>query len=136
MPKLALCLRRSGMASDEFLTCIRQCYVDSVVMAARRQLKSGKYGKYSISLKRLLEEIRDARNDLSNDSTRDLKKLEKAGKKIEGYADRIVAHTDKRRSVSATLQDLDRCIDVISELYRKYHSRICGADDVTASFYE
>jgi hypothetical protein len=52
----------------------------------------------------------------------DLAALLGAGKDIEGYVDRVVAHRDRRPPrVIPTLTDMDKALDVSFELASKYH---------------
>ena len=52
----------------------------------------------------------------------DLRRLRAAGRKLEEYADRRVAHRDKREVKSPPLfRDGDAFIDLLDKLYVKYH---------------
>lgn len=52
----------------------------------------------------------------------DLSLLQKTAGKIEGFADKKIAHRDKRPpKVIPTFNDVDDCIDVLDKLYCKYY---------------
>ena len=50
----------------------------------------------------------------------DLKELKAHGDKIEEYANRRVAHRDKRQSRIPTFGEVDACIDCLKKLTSKY----------------
>jgi len=48
--------------------------------------------------------------------------LKKTAQKIEDFADKKIAHRDKRQlKTILTFKDVDDCIDVLAKLYMKYH---------------
>jgi hypothetical protein len=52
----------------------------------------------------------------------DLAQIKEVGRRCEDFADRRVAHRDKRNpKVLPTFDDLDTCIDILDKLYVKYH---------------
>ena len=66
---------------------------------------------------------------ISTDSIqKDIELLANAGKKVEEYADRRIAHFDKRKPTSIPrFSELDKAIDILDALYVKYHL-ICHAE--------
>lgn len=62
----------------------------------------------------------------------DLDRLKEVSETIEGFADRRIAHIDKRAPVSIpTFKELDECIDEIERLACKYRSVICAVSSDT-----
>ena len=52
----------------------------------------------------------------------DLRELSRTASKVEDFADRFIAHHDKRRSKELpTFNEVDACLDVLDKLYVKYH---------------
>ena len=52
----------------------------------------------------------------------DIVKLKQIVKKCEDFADKVVAHSDKRKpKILPTFNELDNCIKFLDELYVKYH---------------
>jgi hypothetical protein len=107
-------------------------YIAYSVMGVRRQIK---HQKGSISFAGLLQEIvetpcvlsreRFARADAKNVDTyivqQDLHKLKKLGHEVENFADKRIAHYDKRLIENVPLfGELDTCIDFLAELTEKY----------------
>jgi len=53
---------------------------------------------------------------------KDLEKLQQTAKILEDYADKMIAHLDKRKpAVVPTFKDVDECIDFLEKLLKKYH---------------
>lgn len=152
-----------------FFDFLEQWYVDSTVMALRRQLK---VDTDSVSLAAFLQDVaanphllsrvrfvalcpaseRDqaeavftghwgsgATHVASDAVTADLAKLKEASAGCEKYADRLVAHRDKRGlSVVPTHEELDKAIAVAHEILLRYYPLLHGErlTRVTAVFTE
>ena len=101
-------------------------------MGVRRQIK---HQKGSISIAGLLQEIvetpcvlsreRFARADAKNVDAyivqQDLHKLKKLGHEVENFADKRIAHYDKRLIENVpSFGELDTCIHFLAELTEKY----------------
>ena len=63
----------------------------------------------------------------------DLKELKEHGDKIEQYADRRIAHRDKRPSRIPTFGEIDACIDCLKKLTIKYRL-LFRAEDLSNCF--
>ncbi len=134
-----------------FYSFLRDTYVACTVMAVRRQIKSHKdsisfaglfqeiigtpcvlsrgrfVDLYPSSMKR------HANSDFAqfagnckdhvdpNVVKQDLKQLKDLGRKLEAFADKRIAHHDRRKIKQVpTFNDLDDCIDYLEELTKKY----------------
>ena len=62
-----------------------------------------------------------------------LSDLKAHGDKVEEFADKRIAHRDKKQPVIPTFGELDACIDCIKELTIKY-SLLLKAGDLTNNF--
>ena len=52
----------------------------------------------------------------------DIEELSEKAKKCEGFADRVIAHTDRRDpKFPLTYEDINRCIAFLDKLYCKYN---------------
>ncbi len=59
----------------------------------------------------------------------DLKRLDEAMKKVRELADKRLAHYDRKPPQrQPTHKDIDECLDLISEILRKYHRLMKGGD--------
>lgn len=138
---------------SSFYYYLKNTYISHTVVGIRRQIKSS---DQSISLMRLLEEMKATPEYLSRDhfvslykGTRaeryahgdfdkfarsgapyidsdrvafDLQELLDASSKVEDFADRRVAHRDRREPKQLpTYNEIDDCICVLDKLYAKYY---------------
>ena len=110
-------------------------YIAYSVMGVRRQIK---YSRQSVSFVRLLEEIRKnpcvlSRENIEhfdpNIAQQDWNKLKFLGGKFEEFADKRIAHYDKRLIENVpSFGELDACIDFLAELTEKYWLLLKSAD--------
>lgn len=59
----------------------------------------------------------------------DLSRLVSVSKKIEDFVDKQIAHRDKRiPKIVPTFKEVNECVDVLDELYTKYHRAFYAQD--------
>jgi len=142
--------------NNDFISFIWDSYLTKQVLVVRRQVK---YNRQSISLVRLLNDIRESskqitREDFMKDysnptfpdmwhegrrlfdslagrggkhisKTRviaDIKRLKHVSRGLMNYADKWLAHSDRRRKYpSLGFRQLNKSLDIIYKAWRKYH---------------
>ena len=62
----------------------------------------------------------------------DIDKLDKAGYKVEDFADKRIAHIDNRKpKVIPTFNEVHNCIDEMNKIFKKYRILLQGVVDVS-----
>ncbi len=112
---------------------LRVWYGDHAIMALRRQIKDS---QQSISFVRLLRDIQANAALLTDGQGRalppqevdaDIQLLCLAAASCERFADKRVAHHDRGKAPSSPSYDeLDRALDALDALFRKYYLRVTG----------
>jgi hypothetical protein len=118
--------------SNEFYEYIVSTYADSVLMNVRRQVDKD---KKAVSLKNLLVAIHKHPDVLSrsrfakqsqpepSEVEAHIKELEKKAKVCKNYADKFIAHCDKKNATTPTPENrhLDSYIDFVQSLIQRYY---------------
>ena len=157
---------RLNKQNNLFYKYLTHTYVSHVVIGIRRQIKSGKKSisikslfEAIISTPQVLSRkyytgmypppVSDRADDHFNQLTfpnsdcidaelvrNDLASLQKASKRLEGFADKHVAHRDQSGLKDPpTFNDVDSCIDLLDKLYGKYH-KFFHAEDIDTLLIE
>nr|HPM75379.1 hypothetical protein [Saccharofermentans sp.] len=104
---------------DYFHDYMRDTYVAHVLMMIRKHLKTD---SNSISLKALVRDILENSNQIEGFTSPTelqarLSNFENCAKKVEAFADRVIAHRDKREpSYTPTFNDVNDAIDAMDRL--------------------
>jgi len=130
---------REGLDSDERIAVsdrafVAEVYAHALAMGVRRQLKTG---SRDVSLVRLLEDIaanpemlvpaKGERAPTAASVRRDLSALKRLARPAEAYADRSVAHSDRRSRGEPPIEALHAALDRLGELHAKYARWIPGS---------
>ncbi len=118
-------LTARGTAVDpEFLSTMREVYAHALAIGIRRQLKPG---SRNISLAGLLEDVAANPRAAGVDAgtvRRDIAELRRVAKPAEHFADRVVAHRDRRAGATPAPEELGRILAHLVQLCRAYHERV------------
>ena len=99
---------------------IARALLESAFLGARRQLDTD---NKTISLRRLLERLRESEGDLAL--------LIAAGQPVLRYVDRAIAHRDKRGAGAPPMPELNRFLDLLIALVNRYNARLgAGLEDL------
>jgi len=129
---------RAGLDSDARIAAVdrafvAEVYAHAVAMGVRRQLKTG---SRDVSLMRLLEDIAANPGSLAPGPGeraptpagvgRDIASLKRLARPAEAFADRSVAHSDRRARGEPPIAALHAALDRLRELHAKYARLIPG----------
>ncbi len=129
---------REGLDGDDRIAVadrafVAEVYAHALAMGVRRQLKTG---SRDVSLVRLLEDIAANPRMLPNTPgeraltatavRRDLAELKRLARPAEAYADRSVAHSDRRSRGEPPIEALHAALVRLRELHAKYARLIPG----------
>jgi hypothetical protein len=109
-------------------------YVCTTTSAIQRLTEKQNRDKSNVSLRIVLQEIEKEPSVFTTQVPRtqvqlDLAKLETLEKTIKPYADRIVAHHDKRGiAQTPNYGDLREGVAILSDIFRRYYSLIEDVD--------
>jgi hypothetical protein len=117
-----------------YFDMLNYAYVSTTTSAIRRLTEKQNKDRTNVSLRIVLQEIDKEPTIFATQITRpqlqlDLAKLEALEKTIKPYADRIVAHHDKR-GIAQTPKygDLREGVVILGDIFRKYYALIEGVD--------
>ncbi len=102
---------------------LHETYVHALAMGVRRQLKPG---SRNVCLGGLLAELADHAHEAGLDAAevrRDLAALRRRLKPVESFADRAVAHADRRAPASLSVHTLHAALDALAAVHAKYADR-------------
>jgi len=120
---------RLANSQSVFLYWVNMLFKDSIVMAVRRQIDRD---EKSTSLRRLLTKLQADPGTAGNrftaaDIQTDMDDLDRSAQLIRAFADRRIAHAD-RRDLGAdhpTFRDVRNCIEQLCILGNKYAGALC-----------
>jgi hypothetical protein len=117
-----------------YFDMLNYAYVSTTTSAIRRLTEKQNKDKTNVSLRIVLQEIENEPALFASKVARpelqlDLTKLEALEKTIKPYADRIVAHHDKR-GIAQTPKygNLREGVTILGDIFRRYYTLIEGAD--------
>lgn len=117
-----------------YFDMLHYAYVSTTTSALRRLTEKQNKNKTNVSLRIVLQAIEKDPTVFASQVARpqlqlDIVKLEALEKVIKPYADRIVAHHD-RRGIAQTPKygDLREGVAILSDIFRRYYALIEGAD--------
>ncbi|MGD8277531.1 MAG: hypothetical protein PVH00_05870, partial [Gemmatimonadota bacterium] len=129
---------RAGLDSDDRIAppdraFVGEVYAHALAMGVRRQLKTG---SRDVSLMRLLEDIAanpgtlapgpGGRQPTRASVRRDIAALKRLARPAESFADRSVAHSDRRSGGDPPIDALHAVLDRLHELHASYARLIPG----------
>ena len=120
---------RLANSQSVFLYWVNMLFKDAIVMAVRRQIDRD---DRSISLRRLLTKVQADPGIAGNrftdgDIHADIEDLDRCAQLIRAFADRRIAHAD-RRGLGAdhpTFRDVRNCLEQLCTLANKYAGSLC-----------
>jgi hypothetical protein len=109
----------ASLPTDDRSRAFEEIYLHAISIGIRRQLK---LGSRNVSLARLLEDIAAARDPAFDAATarQDLAELRRASRSAEAFADRVVAHLDRRSATPPNHSDIARALATLEQLHAKY----------------
>ena len=115
--------RTSG--DDPYAATVREVYTHAMAIGIRRQLK---LGSRNVSVAGLLEDLASSAEGPADPvlARHDLEALRRAAKPIEAFADRVVAHTDRRSGPMPAPERLASLVDRLVSLHVRYRQLIEG----------
>lgn len=110
-------------SDDPYSAAVREVYTHAMAIGIRRQLK---LGSRNVSVAGLLEDLAASGKGPADPALvrRDLDALRRAAKPVEAFADRVVAHTDRRSGPMPDPETLGSLVDRLVALNAKYRRLI------------
>jgi hypothetical protein len=128
------------VARSAFFDTMNDSFAHSAAMRVRRIVDMD---HRTISLLRLLKNLVDYPGLLGGQITmldleNDIRELEEATNKIKNYTDQFVAHHDRNPIADTPLnRELNRSIETIERLFRRYFNMLMGVDiDLSVNYLE
>ena len=117
-----------------YFDMLHYAYVSTTTSAIRRLTEKQNRDKTNVSLRIVLQEIEKEPTVFARQVARpqlriDIAKLEDLEKSIKPYADRIIAHHDRRGIAdSPKYGDLRNSVAILGDIFRRYYVLIAGVD--------
>ena len=117
-----------------YFDMLHYAYVSTTTSAIRRLTEKQNRDKTNVSLRIVLQEIEKEPTVFARQVARpqlriDIAMLEDLEKSIKPYADRIIAHHDRRGIAdSPKYGDLRNSVAILGDIFRRYYVLIAGVD--------